>query len=147
MTGASSQQIVKSVRLPNPAVAQGNEEFDGGTKNLTVTAFLSANAIRSTDSLDYKQIDWCSTNNSTPCALQNITVPLLITSMGAHYFFVDAEQFYENYAASKDKENIVFAGLVHGITPCGNCPGGPYTNQVTNYWNYLFDWIKTRFGT
>ena len=145
--GSIVTQIVKSVRLPNPAVAEGNEEFDGGTKNLTVTAYLSANAIRSTDSLDYKQIDWCSTNNSTPCALQNITVPLLITSMGAHYFFVDAEQFYENYAASKDKENIVFAGLVHGITPCGNCPGGPYTNQVNNYWNYLFNWIKTRFGT
>jgi hypothetical protein len=37
--------------------------------------------------------------------------------MGDHYFFVDAEQFYENYSASKDKDNVVFAGLVHGITP------------------------------
>jgi hypothetical protein len=145
--GSIVTQIVKSVRLPDPTRKEGNETFDDGTKNLTVTAFLSANAIRATDSLDYKQIDWCSTNNSTPCALQNITVPLLITSMGAHYFHVDAEQFYENYAASKDKENIVFAGLVHGITPCGNCPGGPYDNQVKNYWDYLFNWIKTRFGT
>jgi pimeloyl-ACP methyl ester carboxylesterase len=144
--GSIVTQIVKSVRLPNPAVADGNEEFDGGTKNLTVTAYLSANAIRSTDSMDYKQIDWCSSNNSTPCALQNITVPILITAMGAHYFFVDAEEFYENYSISKDKEFVTFAGLVHGITPCGNCPGGPYTNQVTNYWNYLYNWITTRFG-
>ena len=145
--GTIVKQIVKSVRLPNPAVAEGNEEFDGGTKNLTVTSFLSANAIRATDSLDYKQVDWCSSNNSTPCALQNITVPLLVTAMGANYFHVDAEQFYENYAASKDKELVIFAGLVHGITPCTNCPGGPYTNQVANYWNYLFDWVKKRFGT
>jgi hypothetical protein len=145
--GSIVTEIIKSVRLPNPGIAVGNEEFDGGTKNLTVTAFLSANAIRATDSMDYKQIDWCSTNNSTPCALQNISVPLLITSMGAHYFLVDAEQFYENYAASQDKENIVFAGLLHGITPCTACAGGPYDNQVTNYWNYLFNWIKDRFGT
>jgi len=145
--GSIVTQIVRSVRLPDPTRKEGNETFDDGTKNLTVTSFLSANAIRSTDSMDYKQIDWCSTNNSTPCALQNITVPLLVTSMGAHYFHLDAEQFYENYAASKDKENIVFAGLLHGITPCNNCPGGPYNNQVTNYWNYLFNWIKDRFGT
>jgi pimeloyl-ACP methyl ester carboxylesterase len=145
--GTIVTQIIRSVRLPDPSRKTGNEEFDGGTKNLTVTSYLSANAVRSTDSLDYKQIDWCSTNNSTPCALQNITVPLLITSMGAHYFLVDAEQFYENYAASKDKENIVFAGLTHGIAPCTACPGGPYTNQVRNYWDYVFNWIKTRFGT
>jgi hypothetical protein len=145
--GSIVTEIVRSVRLPDPTRKEGNETFDDGTKNLTVTAFLSANAIRATDSMDYKQIDWCSTNNSTPCALQNITVPLLVTSMGAHYFHLDAEQFYENYSASKDKDNVVFAGLVHGITPCNNCPGGPYNNQVTNYWNYLFDWIKTRFGT
>jgi hypothetical protein len=144
--GSIVTEIVRSVRLPNPGIAVGNEEFDGGTKNLTVTAFLSANAIRSTDSMDYQQIDWCSTNNSTPCALQNITVPVLITSMGAHYFLVDAEQFYE-YSASQDKENIVFAGMTHGIGPCNNCAGGPYNNQVTNYWNYLFNWIKDRFGT
>jgi len=145
--GSIVTEIVKSVRLPNPAVAEGNEEFDGGTKNLTVTSFLSANAIRSTDSMDYAQIDWCSTNNSTPCALQNITVPILVTAMGAHYFHVDAEQFYQNYSVSTDKELVIFAGLTHGITPCTTCPGGPYTNQATNYWNYLFNWISTRFGT
>ena len=97
--------------------------------------------------MDYKQIDWCSTNNSTPCALQNITVPLLITSMGAHYFLVDSERFYEIMPPARIRITYVLWRLVHGITPCGNCPGGPYTNQVNNYWNYLFNWIKTRFGT
>jgi len=156
-----SNQVVKSVRLPNPSNAPGNpganDSFDNGTKNLTVTSFLSANAIRSTDSADYKQIDWCSTNNSTPCALQNITVPLLVTAMGAHYFIADSEQYYLNYAASHDKDFIVAYGLVHGITPCvpgtqwgvngANCTAvGPLTNQVKNYWDYVFNWITSRFG-
>jgi hypothetical protein len=140
-------QPVKSVRLPDPTRKEGNETFDDGTKNLTVTSFLSANAIRSTDSLDYRQIDWCSTNNSVPCALQQIKVPLLITAMGAHYFINDSEEYFENYAKSTDKEFIVAAGLVHGITPCTPCSGGPYTNQVKNYWDYVTNWIKVRFGS
>jgi hypothetical protein len=153
-----SNQVVKSVRLPNPTFATGNLTFDDGSKNLTVTSFLSANAIRSTDSGDYKQIDWCSSNNSTPCALQNISVPILITAMGAHYFIADSEQYYLNYAASHDKDFVVFYGLVHGITPCvsgtqwgvngANCTAvGPLNNQVKNYWDYVFNWIKNRFGT
>jgi hypothetical protein len=157
-----SNKIVPSVRLPNPTNAPGNpggnDTFDNGTKNLTVKSFLSANAIRSTDSADYKQIDWCSSNNSTPCALQNISVPLLVTAMGAHYFIADSEQYYLNYAASHDKDFVVFYGLVHGITPCvsgtswgvggANCSAvGPLTSQVKNYWDYVFTWIQNRFGT
>ena len=145
--GSVVVQLYRSVRLPDPTGVEGNPDFDDGSKNLTVTSFLSANAIRATDSLDRDKIDWCSSNNSTPCALQHISVPLLITGMGAYYFFPDGEQYYLKYAKSLDKEFIVAAGLVHGITPCGNCPGGPYTNQVTNYWNYVFSWIRTRFGT
>ena len=78
--------------------------------------------------------------------------------MGAHYFINDSEQYYLNYAASHDKDFVVFYGLVHGITPCvsgtswgvngANCSAvGPLNNQVTNYWNYVFNWISTRFGT
>jgi hypothetical protein len=162
--GSIVTQIVQSVRLPNPQNAPGNpggnDTFDNGTKNLTVKSFLSANAIRSTDSADYNQIDWCSSNNSTPCALKNISVPLLITSMGAHYFIADSEQYYLNYAASQDKDFVVFFGLVHGISPCtpgvtvfnpsgANCLAnvGPLNNQVKNYWDYVFNWIKSRFGT
>ena len=84
--GTIVTQIVKSVRLPDPTRKAGNETFDDGTKNLTVTSFLSANAIRSTDSLDVKQIDWCSTNNSTPCALQNIKCSLAYHHYGSTLF-------------------------------------------------------------
>ena len=41
---------------------------------------------------------------------------------------------------------FIAAGLVHGLTPCGNCPGGPYDNMENNMWNYIANWISTRFG-
>jgi hypothetical protein len=78
--------------------------------------------------------------------------------MGAYYFFPDGEKYFLYYAASQDKTFIVADGLVHGITPCvsnlnppagatPNCFGGPYSNMSVNYWNYVFNWISTRFGT
>jgi hypothetical protein len=42
-------------------------------------------------------------------------------------------QFYENYPASKDKEFVTYAGLVHRITPCSNWPGGPYIKEAISY--------------
>ena len=74
-------------------------------------------------------IDWCSSNNSTPCALQSISVPLLITAMGGHYFIRDNEIHYE-MAASKDKDFVVVEGATHGITPCTACEKTPgqYSN-------------------
>jgi hypothetical protein len=146
--GSVVVQNYTTVRLPSSADYPGNLSFDTGTKNLTVTSFLSANAIRATDSMDWNEIDWCSSNNSVPCALQKISVPLLITAMGAYYFFPDGEKYYLHYAKSQDKTFIIADGLVHGITVCTpNCLGGPYTNMVTNYWNYVFNWISHRFGT
>jgi hypothetical protein len=62
--------------------------------------------LRATDSMD--GIDWCSSNNS-PCALQKISAPILITAMGAHYFVRDNEIHFE-MAASKDKEFICRRG-------------------------------------
>jgi len=40
----------------------------------TLKSFLSANAVKSTNSLD--GIDWCSSNNSTTCAVQSIKIPM-----------------------------------------------------------------------
>src|SRR5437870_6956143 len=63
-------QIVKSVRPPDTTRAKMNGTFGdgsfnlGGARVLTVKSFLSANAIRATDSLDYDKIDWCTSNNS-----------------------------------------------------------------------------------
>jgi len=111
---------------------------------LTVKSFLSANAIRATDSLDYSKIDWCSSNNSVPCALKTITVPVLIAAMQAHYFVTDSEYFLD-IAKSTDKEFIAIEGAVHMFTPCTDCEGGPYNNSVKNLFDYVAKWINARF--
>ncbi|MSO21339.1 MAG: hypothetical protein EXQ56_12955 [Acidobacteria bacterium] len=144
--GTISTEIIKSVRPPDLTRAAINGTFEQGVRILTVTSFLSANAIRSTDSLDYGKIDWCSTNNSVPCALRSISVPVLITAMGAHYFVSDSEYFLEQ-AKSADKDFITIEGAVHGITPCTDCAGGPYNNSVKNFFDYVAKWANQRFGS
>ena len=148
--GTIATQIIKSVRPPDTTRAKMNGTFGdgsfnlGGTRVLTIKSFLSANAIRSTDSLDYSKIDWCTTNNSVPCALKTITVPLLIVAMQGHYFVTDSEYFLD-IAKSADKEFIAIEGATHGFTPCGDCEGGPYNNSVKNLFDYVAKWINARF--
>ena len=142
--GTVVKQIVESVRPTARGVEAQNATFDGGTRLLTVRSFLSANAIRATDSMD--GIDWCSSNNSTPCALRNISVPILITGMQAHYFMRDNEIHYE-VAVSPDKDFIVIEGATHGVTPCTACETSPgqYSNSVKNFFDYVQNWINARF--
>lgn len=138
---------VESVR-PVILDAETNKEFRGGTMFLTLRSFLSVRAIRSKDSLH--DIDWCSSNNSAPCNLRKVSVPLVIAAMGGHYFIRDSEIIYEN-AASKDKELIVIEGAVHGGTPCKECMpegqkyDGRYDNAVKNQFDYFAKWIDKRF--
>ena len=54
-------------------------------------------------------IDYCPNNNSTPCHLQKITLPILILGMGGHYFLRD-DQVSSEMSASPDKEYIVVEG-------------------------------------
>jgi hypothetical protein len=61
--------------------------------------------------------------------------------MGAYYFIRDNEIHYE-LAKSLDKEFIVIAGLVHGITPCNTCPGAPYNNSQKNFYDYVAAWLN-----
>jgi pimeloyl-ACP methyl ester carboxylesterase len=142
--GTVVTQVVESVRTPAHGLAETNATFGNGTRLLTVRSFLSANAIRATDAMD--DIDWCSSNNSTPCALQEISVPLLITAMGGHYFVRDNEIHYE-VAASEDKDFVVVEGATHGGTPCTACETtrGDYANATKNFFDYVARWIDTRF--
>ena len=136
--------VLDSVRVAVPDIAKQNSTFDGGTLFLTVRSFLSANAVRATNSLD--GIDHCSSNNSTVCALQNISVPVLFGAMGGHYFIRDNEIHYE-VAKSKDKEFITIEGATHGITPCAECEKtkGQYANSVKNFFDYVAKWVNARF--
>jgi hypothetical protein len=139
--------IVESVR-PVSSSPEENEAFWSGTRMLTLRSFLSTRAIRSSHAMS--EIDWCSSNNSTVCNVQNISVPILVTAMGGHYFIRNSEIYYE-LASSKDKDFVVIEGAMHGITPCTKCmPAGKeydgrYDNSVRNYFDYVAGWINERF--
>ena len=142
--GTVVTQIIESVRRPARGYDRRNASFEGGARLMTLRSFLSANAIRAKDSLD--EVDWCSSNNSTPCAVKSISIPVLITAMGAHYFIRDNEIHYEA-AASADKELIVVEGAAHGTAPCTACETTPgqYSRSQTNFFDYATRWINARF--
>ena len=139
--------IVESVRPVSSSPAE-NASFWEGARILTLRSFLSTRAIRSTNSMT--GIDYCSSNNSTACNVQHISVPVLVTAMGGHYFLRNTEIFYE-LARSEDKDFVAIEGAVHGITPCTRCMpegeeyDGRYDNSVANYFDYVADWINARF--
>jgi len=139
--------IVETVHVASPGSAETSETYwDGARGPLTVESFLSANATRATDSMN--GIDWCSSNNSTVCATPKISVPLLVSVFtGSQYNFLqDGEQFYE-ISGSADKDIIFVEGASHGVTPCVPCETvpGQYSNTVSNYFDYVADWINDRF--
>jgi hypothetical protein len=142
--GTISTQIVKSVFVANPSVARSNLSFRSGTKVFTLRSFLSAQAVRAGDAAD--EIDYCSTNNSTVCAVQSISVPVLFAAMGAHYFIRDNERQYD-LAHSTDKDFVVIEGANHGFTPCEACAtsAGQYSNTVKNLFDYTAAWMNARF--
>jgi pimeloyl-ACP methyl ester carboxylesterase len=142
--GTIATQVIKSVYVANPKLARDNLRFGTGTKVYTLRSFLSANAIRARNSID--DIDYCSTNNSTVCAIQSITVPVLFTAMGAHYFIRDNERHFD-MAASKDKDFITIEGAVHGFGPCTHCEQTPgqYSNSVKNLFDYIAKWLNDRY--
>jgi len=142
--GTIANEVVRSVYVADPKLARDNLRFGSGTKVYTLRSFLSANAIRARHSID--DIDYCSTNNSTVCAVQSISVPVLFAAMGAHYFIRDNEKMHD-MAASRDKDLIVIEGALHGFTPCTACEKTPgqYSNTVKNLFDYVAKWINARY--
>src|SRR5262249_1655068 len=91
-------------------------------------------------------IDWCSSNNSTVCAIQSISVPVLFMAMGGHYYVGDGERYLET-ARSADKDFVVIEGATHNFTPCTRCEQTPgqYSNTMKNLFDYTAKWINARF--
>ena len=143
-TGAIVTEVVKSSRPPAATDPAQNATFDGGARLLTLRSFLTGNAIRSANSMT--GIDWCSSNSSTPCAVGQISVPLLVAAMGGNTALRDNEMLYE-MAASRDKDFIVVEGATHNIGPCTECEARPgqYGNATKNFFNYVAKWIGARF--
>ena len=137
-------EVVQPVRPVTPAQAALNSQFEGGARLLTLKSFLTANAIRSTNAMT--GIEWCSSNNSTPCAVGSIGVPLLVAAMGGNTSLRDNEMLYE-MSVSRDKDFIVVEGATHNIEPCAECGThkGQYGNATRNFFNYVSRWISSRF--
>jgi hypothetical protein len=137
-------QIVHSAMVPNPGNAKANRTFVNGTKIFTLKSFLSSNAVKSTNAVD--GIEFCSTNNSTTCAVQSIKIPTLIAAMGAYTYIRDQEIMYD-LSAAKDKEYIVVEGALHGYTPCKPCEktSGEFSNSDKNLFDYIQQWTNARF--
>ncbi len=142
--GTIVTQIVKSVENPHPAQAKGNRTFDDGTKMVTVKAYLSTNSVKSKDSNE--DIDHCSNNNSTICAVQSIKVPTLITAMGGYHLLRDEELMFDKSAAT-DKDYIVIEGAELNYTACKACETTPgqYGNSAKNMFDYIAKWANAHF--
>jgi hypothetical protein len=142
--GAVETVNVHSVAVSQPELSRTNRAFDTGTKIFTLKSFLTANATRATNSRD--GIDYCSSNNSTTCAVQSISVPIMIAAMGGYEFIRDDEIIFEK-SASRDKDYVVIEGAVHGFGPCTACEQtkGQYSNTVRNLFDYIRDWTNKRF--
>ena len=123
-----------------------NATFSQGARGgLTVRSFLSSNAIRATNSMDENQIDLCSSNNSTPCMLQQVKAPLLAAANQASFQNLIQEiEINYLYSNSPDKDFIVVEGATTGVTPCTNCalPASAYSNVTKNFFDYAAKWIK-----
>jgi pimeloyl-ACP methyl ester carboxylesterase len=139
-----ASQVVNTVRVSDPSNKETDESLSGALF-LTLTSFLSANAIRSFNSLE--GIDWCSSNNSTPCAVASFSpsLPVLVMSMQGHYFIRDGEFIYQS-SVSTDKDYVVVEGATHGLAPCTACSAlhgnADYSNARINLFNYVRDWAN-----
>ena len=142
--GSISEQIVSSVSPPELNTKDTTNAFDTGTKLVTIRSFLTTQAVRSNNSLD--DIDHCSSNNDTVCALRSISVPVMIAGMGGYLFIRDSEEEFEN-AKSADKDLVFIEGATHGFQPCTYCgaPEGAYSNTVKNLFDYVAAWTNKRF--
>jgi pimeloyl-ACP methyl ester carboxylesterase len=143
--GTVKTTVIKSVRVPNLELDDDDKTFANGALDLTITSFLSANAIKSNDSLE--GIDWCSSNNSTICAVRKIHIPILVTAMGGYYFIRDGELIFQN-SASADKDFFVIEGANHsltGCTPCSAVTGVSYANARKNLFDLAASWANARF--
>jgi hypothetical protein len=147
--GTVVKQLVESVAPARPELAKLNRTFGEGARGgLTVRSFLSSNAIRSTDSMDEKQIFLCSSNNSTPCMLQSVSVPLLAVAHQASFQnLIQEVEFNYMSTRSNDKDFIVIEGSMTSIGACTNCatPASEYSNAKKNFFDYAAKWIKVRF--
>jgi hypothetical protein len=139
--GTIVTDIVTTVRPCVPKIKETDATF-GESIDVTVKSFLGAGAIRSRHAMD--DVDQCSSNNSTICMAQYITVPTLILTSQGHYFMHDNEIIFEK-SASRAKDYAVIAGATHGMGNCRTCEGAPYKNVRKHFYDYIAKWLNNGY--
>ncbi len=141
--GTISEEIIHTLFQADPTLRETNLSFDTGTRILTLRSFLSANAVRSTNSLD--GVEHCSANGSMICAMGAVRAPVLFGVAQAHYFLGDNERAYEG-SPSTDKTYLVIEGATHSLTPCTRCERTPgeFGNATRNFFDYVATWMVQR---
>lgn len=143
--GSVSTQIVPSLR-PASSATSSPTLTTGAARLTTVRKFLNTWACRTTKDYgwgaDYiRGIDWQSTYNNSPGAVESIKVPLLVVGMSASSLVVSAETIYD-HAVSTDKKLAYIEGATHMTSPINKTLYGD-TNATTV--NYIDDWLSLRF--
>lgn len=141
--GTIVTQMFRSVMVADQNLG-ANAASLAGADIRKLSTFMSSFAIRSNDSLI--DIDYCSTINSTTCAVGAIEAPSLFLAMGGYKFIRDHEIMYQKSAA-EDKDFVVIEGALHGYNACTRCESHPgqYGNSTRNTFDYIRDWTKARF--
>lgn len=147
--GSARVEVAHTVRRPS-CDPQSNASFEGGTVQYTAEAFLSSQAIRTTDAYDVTEdsiegVEWESSNTSTPENIKGVPDPTLIMAMTGHYWMVSSEMFYERSPA-RDKTLAFVEGASHGFTPCTECETTPgqYGDTVKTTFDYVANWLDQR---
>jgi pimeloyl-ACP methyl ester carboxylesterase len=142
--GSISNQIVPSIRTVASATSSPTLRT-GAARLTTVKKFLNTWACRTTKDYGYgpdyvSGIDWQSTYNNSPGAVEKIKGPLLVVGMSASSLVVSQETIFKN-AASKDKALVYIEGATHMTTPVN----GNYGNTNATTVNYIDSWLSQKF--
>ncbi len=145
--GETEPQIIYSVRVPKNT-ASPTPSLNNGALTTSVRRFLSTFAVRANKDFGYDEdsiygIDYESSYDNTPGAIDGVTVPLLQLGMtGSHEYFM-SETIFER-AQSVDKTLAYVEGASHGLTTCTACEQypGEFGNTLKTTYDYVDSWLS-----
>ena len=143
--GTRPVEIVKMSRQPSPAGFNQRDTLADTAQYVTVRHFLSFLAVRTTPDFaltedSIKGVDWRSSANSAPGAVENITVPTLVMAGSCTIHLIPLETVFD-HSAAKDKEFVAVEGGDHSFLPCRPEFGDSQKKAM----DYVDAWLNKRF--
>lgn len=148
--GSTTTEIVHSVRVPSGERVLTSMFSNDSALKTSVLEFLNMFALRVTKDYGYDEdsvhgIDWSSSYNCPPGAIQGVTVPLLTMGMTGSWEYLAAETIYEN-AKSSDKTLAFVEGANHTYDTCKQCEttAGQYGDTLKTTYDYADKWLSQK---